>query len=73
MSYDELEPDRLGERKQALFVFISDTDDTFNFVASIMYTQLFNLLCDMEDDKYGGRIPGCFLYGNQKEIFMFIY
>ena len=57
MSYDELELDRLGERKQALFVIISDTDDTFNFVVSIMYTQLFNLLCDQADDKYGGRLP----------------
>ena len=57
MSYDELELERLGEHKQALFVIISDTDDTFNFVASIMYTQLFNLLCDMADDKYGGRLP----------------
>ena len=57
MSYDELELDHLGERKQALFVIISDTDDTFNFVAAIMYSQLFNLLCDMADDKYGGRLP----------------
>ena len=57
MSYDELELEQLGERKQALFVIISDTDDTFNFVVSIMYTQLFNLLCDMADDKYGGRLP----------------
>ena len=57
MSYDELELERLGERKQALFVIISDTDDTFNFVVSIMYTQMFNLLCDMADDKYGGRLP----------------
>ena len=46
MSYDELELDMLGDRKTALFVIISDTDDTFNFVVSMMYTQLFNLLCD---------------------------
>ncbi len=46
MSYDELELDLVGDRKTALFVIISDTDDTFNFIVSIMYTQLFNLLCD---------------------------
>ena len=57
MSYDELELDRLGDRKTALFIIIPDTDDTFNFVASIMYTQLFNLLCDRADDVYGGRLP----------------
>lgn len=57
MSYDELELDLLGDRKTALFVIISDTDDTFNFVVSIMYTQLFNLLCDRADDLYGGRLP----------------
>ncbi|MBO0468564.1 type IV secretory system conjugative DNA transfer family protein [Enterococcus plantarum] len=57
MSYDELELDTLGDRKSALFVIISDTDDTFNFVVSIMYTQLFNLLCDKADDVYGGRLP----------------
>lgn len=57
MSEDELELDLLGDRKSALFVIISDTDDTFNFVVSIMYTQLFNLLCDRADDKYGGRLP----------------
>ena len=57
MSYDELELDLLGDRKTALFVIISDTDDTFNFVVSIMYTQLFNLLCDRADDRYGGRLP----------------
>ena len=57
MSYDELELDLMGDRKTALFVIISDTDDTFNFVVSIMYTQLFNLLCDRADDKYGGRLP----------------
>ena len=57
MSYDELELDLLGDRKTALFVIISDTDDTFNFVVSIMYTQLFNLLCDRADDVYEGRLP----------------
>lgn len=57
MSYDDLELDRLGEEKTALFVIIPDTDDTFNFVAAIMYTQLFNLLCTVADDKYGGRLP----------------
>lgn len=55
MSYDELELDLMGDRKTAMFVIISDTDDTFNFVVSIMYTQLFNLLCDRADDKYNGR------------------
>lgn len=54
---DELDLDTLGDRKTALFVIISDTDDTFNFVVSIMYSQLFNLLCDKADDKYGGRLP----------------
>lgn len=57
MGEDELELDTLGDRKTALFVIISDTDDTFNFVVSIMYSQLFNLLCDKADDKYGGRLP----------------
>lgn len=57
MSYDELELDTLGDIKTALFVVIPDTDDTFNFVAAIMYTQLFNLLCDKADDVYGGRLP----------------
>lgn len=57
MSYDELELDLVGDRKTALFVIISDTDDTFNFIVSIMYTQLFNLLCDRADDVYGGRLP----------------
>lgn len=57
MSYDELELDLIGDRKTALFVIISDTDDTFNFVVSIMYTQLFNLLCDRADNKYNGRLP----------------
>lgn len=57
MSEDEIELDTLGDRKTALFVIISDTDDTFNFVVSIMYSQLFNLLCDKADDVYGGRLP----------------
>lgn len=57
MSEDELELDTLGDRKTVLFVIISDTDDTFNFVVSIMYSQLFNLLCDKADDVYGGRLP----------------
>ena len=57
MREDELELDTLGEKKTALFVIISDTDDTFNFVVSIMYSQLFNLLCDKADDEYGGRLP----------------
>jgi type IV secretion system protein VirD4 len=57
MEYDELSLDTLGDKKSALFVIISDTDSTFNFVVSIMYTQLFNILCDKADDKYGGRLP----------------
>ena len=57
MSYDEMELDTLGDRKTALFVIISDTDDTFNFVVAIMYSQLFNLLCDKADDVYNGRLP----------------
>ncbi|MBC1227559.1 VirD4-like conjugal transfer protein, CD1115 family [Listeria booriae] len=57
MSFDELELDKIGDRKTALFVIISDTDSTFNFVVSIMYTQMFNLLCDKADDVYGGRLP----------------
>ncbi len=56
-SYDELELDMLGDEKTALFVIISDTDATFNFIVSIMYTQLFNLLCDRADDIYNGRLP----------------
>ena len=47
----------LGDERTALFVIISDTDDTFNFIVSIMYTQLFNLLCDRADDVYHGRLP----------------
>ncbi len=56
-SYDELGLDMIGDEKTALFVIISDTDDTFNFIVSIMYTQLFNLLCDRADDVYHGRLP----------------
>lgn len=57
METDELELDTLGDSKSALFVIISDTDSTFNFVAALMYSQLFNLLCDKADDFYGGRLP----------------
>ena len=57
MAYDELELDTLGDSKTALFVILSDTDSTFNFVAALMYSQLFNLLCDKADDFYGGRLP----------------
>ena len=56
MAYDEMELDLLGDRRTALFVIISDTDDTFNFVVSIMYTQLFNLLCDRADDQCGVQL-----------------
>ena len=57
METDELELDTLGDQKTALFVILSDTDSTFNFVAALMYSQLFNLLCDKADDFYGGRLP----------------
>lgn len=57
METDEMELDTLGDSKAALFVIISDTDSTFNFVAALMYSQLFNLLCDKADDFYGGRLP----------------
>ena len=57
MSEDEMELDKLGTQKTALFVIISDTDDTFNFVVAIMYSQLFHLLCDTADDEFGGRLP----------------
>ncbi|MBR3875033.1 MAG: type IV secretory system conjugative DNA transfer family protein [Clostridia bacterium] len=56
-SYDELELDTLGDRKTALFLIMSDTDDSFNFLISLCYTQLFNLLCEKADDQYGGRLP----------------
>lgn len=56
-SYDEMELDMMGDQRTAMFVIISDTDDTFNFIVAIMYTQLFNLLCDRADDVHGGRLP----------------
>ena len=56
-SYDEMELDMLGDRRTAMFVIISDTDDTFNFLVAVMYSQLFNLLCDRADDVHGGRLP----------------
>ena len=56
-SYDELELDTLGDRKTALFLIMSDTDATFNFLISMVYTQMFNLLCEKADDVYGGRLP----------------
>ena len=56
-AYDELELDTLGDRKTALFLIMSDTDATFNFLLSMIYTQLFNLLCEKADDVYGGRLP----------------
>lgn len=56
-AYDELELDTLGDRKTALFLIMSDTDATFNFLISMVYTQLFNLLCEKADDVYGGRLP----------------
>ena len=55
--YDELELDTLGDRKTALFLIMSDTDSTFNFLISMIYSQLFNLLCEKADDVYGGRLP----------------
>ena len=57
MSYDEMELDKIGDRKTALFLIMSDTDTTFNFVIAMLQSQLFNLLCDKADDKYGGRLP----------------
>jgi len=57
MAYDELELDKLGDRKTALFLIMSDTDDSFNFLISMCYTQLFNILCEKADDVYGGRLP----------------
>ena len=57
METDDMELDTLGDRKTALFVILSDTDSTFNFVAALLYSQLFNLLCDKADDVYGGRLP----------------
>jgi type IV secretion system protein VirD4 len=57
MSFDEMELDTIGDRKTALFIIISDTDDSFNFIAALMYSQLFNVLCDKADNVYGGRLP----------------
>ena len=57
MSYDEMELDMIGDQRTALFIVISDTDDTFNFVVAMMYSQLFNLLCDRADDVHHGRLP----------------
>ena len=56
-AYDDLELDKIGDRKTALFLIMSDTDATFNFMISLIYTQLFNLLCEKADDVYGGRLP----------------
>ena len=66
---DILESSNRQDSKTALFVIISDTDDTFNFVASILYTQLFNLLCDKADDEYGGRLEKCQKWAQKKETF----
>ena len=57
MSYDEMELDKIGDRKTALFLIMSDTDTTFNFVIAMLQSQLFNLLCHKADDEYGGRLP----------------
>ena len=57
METDDLELDTLGDRKTALFVIISDTDDAFNFIVAMMYTHFFNRLCDKADDVYDGRLP----------------
>ncbi len=57
MEDDELELDTLGDEKTALFLIMSDTDTTFNFILAMLQSQLFNLLCDRADDKYGGRLP----------------
>ena len=66
MSYDELELNLVGDRKTALFVIISETDDTFNFIVSIMYTQLFNLLCEGKQELVSDSIPagGCYSFQN---------
>ena len=58
--YDELQLDTLGDKKTALFLIMSDTDSTFNFLISMVYTQLFNLLCDKADDVYGGKLPSMY-------------
>ncbi len=62
MSYDELELDKLGDEKSALFFLISDTDTTYNFLVALAFSQMFNLLCERADNTYGGRLPtmcGC--------------
>ena len=56
MSYDEMELDKIGDRKTALFLIMSDTDTTFNFVIAMLQSQLFNLLCHKADDEYGGKV-----------------
>lgn len=56
-AYDEMDLDKIGEQKTALFIIVSDTDTTFNFIVAMMYSQLFNLLCEVADDKHGGRLP----------------
>lgn len=56
-AYDELGLDTLGDQKTALFLIMSDTDSTFNFLLAMIYSQLFNLLCEKADNKYGGRLP----------------
>ena len=57
MSYDELELDKLGDDKTALFFLISDIDTTYNFIVALAFSQMFNLLCERADNKYGGRLP----------------
>ena len=70
MEYDELELDTLGDRKTALFLIMSDTDTTFNFVIAILQSQLFNLLCDKADDVYGGRLPVQIFYSELIKSFL---
>ena len=63
MSYDELELDKLGDEKSALFFLISDTDTTYNFLVALAFSQMFNLLCERAVNTYGGRLPyHCLLY-----------
>ena len=57
MSYDEMELDRIGDRKTAAFFIISDTDPTFNFIVALAFSQMFNLLCERADTKYDGSLP----------------
>ena len=70
-AYDELELDTLGDRKTALFLIMSDTDDSFNFLISMCYTQLFNLLCEKADDVYGGRLPVHVTHSGEGEGLLF--